>query len=139
MAKKQNSKKEAYRLENEAFLEKMRQEPGITELPHGVLSKVIATGDPDSPSPKAGNVITCHYQGSLISGRVFDDTRKDGCPAALRVHELIVGFQIALHRMHIGDRWVIYIPAADGYGNKSIDNIPANSTLIFDLELISVH
>ena len=60
------------------------------------------------------------------------------CPEAFRVNELISGFQIALVNMHIGDHWIVYIPSNMGYGPKTSGPIPGNSTLIFEIKLISI-
>ena len=70
--------------------------------------------------------------------RVFDDSRREGIPAAFRLFEVIDGWQIALSQMRPGDRWTIYIPAALAYGSRTDGDIPGNSTLIFDVELLSI-
>ena len=54
------------------------------------------------------------------------------------VGDLIMGWQIALTRMHEGDKWEVYIPAKWGYGALKMDDIPAHSTLIFELELVKI-
>ena len=51
---------------------------------------------------------------------------------------LIMGWQIALTRMHDGDKWEVYIPAKWGYGSTKMDDIPAHSTLIFTLQLVKI-
>ena len=64
-------------------------------------------------------------------------TRK--CPEAFRVNELISGFQIALVNMHEGDRWEVYIPSEMGYGDRGAGrDIPGNSSLIFEIQLIKI-
>lgn len=77
-------------------------------------------------------------QGSLIDGQVFDNSYERTCPDALRLSDVIEGWQVALQKMHVGDKWIIYIPYAMGYGIKSFDSIPAYSTLIFEVELLGV-
>ena len=129
--------KKEYRRKNEAFLEEIRKQEGVHELPHGISYRITKSGDgTHSVGPRA--IVTCHYRGSLISGKVFDDTRQQGYPEAFRVSELITGLQIALQAMHAGDRWTLYIPASEAYGTRTSGDIPGCSTLIFDLELISV-
>lgn len=130
-------KKEAYRLQNERFLEDIAREEGVNALRAGVLYKVLETGDGDTPvTPRS--IVTCHYKGSLISGKVFDNSFVRSCPEAFRVNGLINGFQIALLSMHVGDHWLVYIPASMGYGAKSAGPIPGNSTLIFEIKLIAI-
>lgn len=64
--------------------------------------------------------------------------RGSSLPALFRVNELIMGWQIALTRMHEGDTWEVYIPAKWGYGAMKMDDIPAYSTLIFTMTLVKI-
>lgn len=130
-------KREAYRLQNEHFLETISKEEGIRSLRAGVLYKVLETGNGES-SVTPRSIVTCHYKGALISGKVFDNSFARQCPEAFRVNELISGFQIALLSMHVGDHWIVYIPSSMGYGPKNIGSIPGNSTLIFEIKLIAI-
>lgn len=132
------NKKEQNKLKNERFLEEKRSLPDVQELRGGVLYRVIESGDGKGEvNPRS--VVTCHYKGSLINGRVFDETFSKNTPAAFRVNELISGFQIALVNMHVGDHWEVYIPSEMGYGDRPAGEIPKNSTLIFEIQLISVY
>lgn len=132
------SKKEEYKQRNEAFIAEKAKEEGVQSLRGGVLYKVIKSGEGDStPSPRS--VVTCHYKGSLINGKVFDNSFTRKCPEAFRVNELISGFQIALVNMHEGDRWEVYIPSNMGYGERGAGrDIPGNSSLIFEIQLIKI-
>ncbi len=131
------SKKQEYIQRNEEFLAALREEEGIQELPGGVLYRVLESSGGDR-HPNVRSVVSVHYTGTLINGRVFDDTRRNNIPAAFRLKDVIAGWQIALCRMAPGDRWQIYIPARYGYGAMRMGDIPANSTLIFDVELLSI-
>lgn len=131
------AKKSAYIQENLDFLDTLRAEADIAELPGGVLRRVLATGGGDR-SPNIRSIVTVHYTGTLINGRTFDSSRKMKCPPAFRLSDLIAGWQIALTKMHVGDRWQIFVPADKGYGPKSIPGIPGGSTLIFDIELLAI-
>lgn len=132
-------KKDLYRQQNEQFLVDLRQQEGINELRAGVLYKVIKSGDgSEKPSPRS--IVTCHYKGSLINGKVFDNSFGRSCPEAFRVNELISGFQIALVNMTVGDHWIVYIPSEVGYGPRGAgSDIPGNSTLIFEIQLIAIN
>ena len=55
-----------------------------------------------------------HYKGSLIDGREFDNSYERSCPDALRLSDVIEGWQVALQKMHVGDKWIIYIPYTMG-------------------------
>lgn len=131
------NKKEKYKIDNERFIEDLRNGSDVNELKGGVLYRVLASGDGASPRD-ARSVVTCHYKGSLISGKVFDSSYERKCPEAFRLCDLIPGFQSALMNMRVGDHWIVYIPSQLGYGSHGDADIPANSTLIFEIELISV-
>lgn len=134
MAKKN---KEEYRLQNEKFLEDIAQQESVKGLRGGIFYKVLEEGT-GGGSVGSRSIVTCHYKGSLINGKVFDNSFDRKCPEAFRVNELINGFQIALLSMHIGDHWLVYIPANMGYGAKTSGPIPGNSTLIFEIKLIAI-
>jgi len=131
-------KKEQYIRQNTLFLDKIRQEEGVRELRGGVLYKVVEAGDGTGDvTPRS--IVSCYYRGSLINGKVFDDAFSRGYPEAFRVNELISGFQIALVNMHIGDHWRVFIPSELGYGPRGAGrDIPGNSTLIFEIQLVAV-
>lgn len=131
-------KKEQNKNKNEQFFEELRQQEEVKELRGGVLYRVIEEGSGEG-TVKPRSVVTCHYKGKLINGRVFDQTDWSGVPAPFRVNELISGFQIALVNMHLGDHWEVYIPSEMGYGTRGAGSIPKNATLIFEIKLISVY
>jgi peptidylprolyl isomerase len=129
--------KKEYIQRNRQWLADKAHEPGVQLLDKGICYKVIRKGDPSSPTPNRGSVVTVHYTGRTINGKTFDSSRSGVAPA-LRLRELIPGWIIALQKMHPCDRWEVYIPAEQAYGNKSIPGIPGGSTLVFDIELIDV-
>lgn len=129
--------KEEYIEKNRDWLRQKAEEPGVMQIERGVLYKVIRKGKPDGISPGRSSVITVHYTGKTINGKTFDSSRSGVAPA-FRLRDLIIGWNIALSKMKPGDRWEIYIPAEVGYGKRSQPGIPGGSTLIFDIELLSV-
>ena len=130
--------KREYARANKEWLAAKAKEAGVKELGGGVLYRVLAEGRDDGRHPTARSVITAHYTGRTIDGREFDSSR-GGVPPALRVNEVIDGWIVALQHMCVGDRWEVYIPAEMGYGRYSQPGIPAGSTLIFEIELVSVN
>lgn len=135
MAKNRNNE---YKARNEAFMQALRDgEEELFEISQGVLVKILKQGNGDR-CPRAGNVVTVHYKGSLINGKVFDSSYERGYPEAFRLGDLILGWQIALTQMHVGDHWIVYIPYQAGYGTRDSGPIPAYSTLIFEMELVSI-
>ena len=131
------SKKEIYKAKNIQFLQELSTQEEINSLPCGILYKVLQTGE-GKVSPTIRSIVSVHYKGTLIDGKEFDNSYKRNCPEAFRLCDVIDGWQIALQQMHAGDKWVIYIPYEMGYGSKASAGIPAFSTLIFEVELLSI-
>ena len=129
------SKKE-YVEANRQWLQAKEQEPGVGPLATGIYYKPLHKGR-GGKHPDMRSIITAHYTGWTINGRKFDSSR-GGAPLAIRMRDLIVGWAIALQQMSVGDKWEIYIPAEMAYGSKSVPGIPGGSTLIFEIELISI-
>ena len=126
-----------YARQNTRFLEEMRTQEGVFTLDKSVLYKVITQGSSEGACPTERSIITVHYTGRLTDGRVFDGSR-GGTPLAIRLSDLIPGWIVALQKMHVGDRWEVFIPAEMGNGKRPLPGIPGGSTLIFDIELLSV-
>ena len=131
------SKKEIYKNKNIEFLKELSIQEGINSLPCGIYYKVLETGE-GKVSPTVRSIVSVHYRGTLIDGKEFDNSYKRNCPEAFRLCDVIDGWQIALQQMHVGDKWMIYIPSEMGYGSKASGPIPANSTLIFEVELLGI-
>ena len=131
------SKKELYNHKNIQFLKDLSTEEGIQSLPCGIYYKVLQSGE-GKVSPTVRSIVSVHYKGSLIDGKEFDNSYKRNCPEAFRLCEVIDGWQLALQQMHVGDKWIIYIPYELGYGNKASGPIPAFSTLVFEVELLGI-
>ena len=126
-----------YKEANEAFLQVKAREEGIVALDNGVLYKVLEEGH-GTRKPTPRSIVYVNYTGRLIDGTVFDTTEGQPLPALFMVGDLIMGWQIALTRMLEGDRWEVYIPAKWGYGSMKLNDIPAHSTLVFELKLVKI-
>ena len=135
---KQKMKAEAEKnlSEGKAFLEGNGEKEGVKTLPSGLQYKVIKEGS--GRTPKADDTVTVHYRGTLIDGTEFDSSYSRGEPVTFRTDRVIVGWKEALQLMKEGAKWQLFIPPELGYGDKSAGRIEPNSTLIFDVELISV-
>ena len=129
------AKKEEYKIKNQEYLKEISTEEGIVLHPSGILYKVINSGD-GKVSPVDRSIVSVHYRGTLINGREFDNSWKRSFPEALRL--VIDGWRIALKLMHVGDRWMVYIPYNLGYGTRTSGPIPGFSTLIFEIELLGI-
>lgn len=100
--------------------------------------KILESGSP-GPSPKEGDIVEVHYVGSLIDGSVFDSSIKRGFPATFGVTEVLPGWTAALKMMKAGDKWEVYLPPGLAYGEYPTSHIGPNSTLIFEIELLSFY
>ncbi|HJD77210.1 peptidylprolyl isomerase [Bacteroides reticulotermitis] len=130
-------KKEVYKEDNLKFLQELAVQEEVFALPCGIYYKVLEKGT-STQKPGARSIVTVHYKGSLINGRVFDNSYQRGYPEAFRLTEVIEGWQLALQQMRVGDKWVVYIPYTMGYGGRSSGPIPAFSTLVFEVELLGI-
>ncbi len=120
-----------------AFLAENAKKPGVITTDSGLQYKILATGD--GKQPKESDTVTTHYKGTLIDGRVFDSSYDRGKPASFPVNGVIKGWTEALQLMHVGDKWQLFIPSELAYGaTKRSELIEANSTLIFEIELLDV-
>ena len=129
--------KNEYARSNKEWLAGKAKEDGVTQLAKGGCYKVLQSGLEGGKQPTPNSVVSCHYLGRTIDGKCFD-TSLGGYPLAIRLRDLIEGWVIALQQMRVGDKWEIYIPSELGYGSFSQPGIPANSTLIFEIELLGV-
>lgn len=120
-----------------AFLDENGKRVEVKTLPSGLQYEVIKEGDGAVPGPN--DQVTVHYTGKLIDGTVFDSSVDRGEPATFGVSQVIPGWVEALQLMKAGSIWRLFIPSALAYGPNGAGNIIGpNSTLIFDVELISV-
>ena len=129
--------KKEYAEKNRTWLLEKAQEPGIKDLGGGIYYRVIKSGNAKGITPERNSVVTVHYTGKTINGKKFDSSL-GGVAPAFRLKDLIEGWIIALQKMHVGDKWELYIPAEKGYGKYSQPGIPGGSTLIFEIELLGI-
>jgi FKBP-type peptidyl-prolyl cis-trans isomerase FklB len=120
-----------------AFLEENGKKPDVVTTASGLQYKVLNTGD--GKQPKETDTVSTHYKGTLIDGREFDSSYKRNTPAEFPVNGVIKGWTEALQLMHVGDKWQLFIPSELAYGaTKRSELIEANSTLVFEIELLSI-
>ena len=119
------------------FLAANKSKEGVVTLPSGLQYKVLKEGT--GPKPAASDAVVCNYRGTLIDGTEFDSSYKRGEPATFGVGQVIKGWTEALQLMPVGSKWQLYVPADLAYGERSPStDIPPNSTLVFDVELVSI-
>lgn len=103
-----------------------------------IEDEVVGTGD----EAKAENLVTVHYVGTLTDGTMFDASRNHGDKGfsfPLGAGQVIKGWDLGVVGMKVGGKRKLTIPSDLAYGNQVVGGImPANSTLIFEVELLSV-
>ena len=123
--------------DGEAFLAANKKKDGVITLASGLQYKVIKMGT--GPKPTSLQIVTCNYRGTFIDGKEFDSSTRYGRPAEFPVNGVIKGWTEALQLMPVGSKWELYIPSDLAYGEKgSQPTIRPNSTLIFEIELLSI-
>jgi FKBP-type peptidyl-prolyl cis-trans isomerase FklB len=119
------------------FLEENAKREGVKTTESGLQYEVIK--EAEGPQPGPDDIVTVHYEGSLTDGTVFDSSIKRGTPIDLPVGGVIPGWVEGLQLMHVGEKYKLYIPSELAYGEQSPSPlIPANSVLVFDLELLGI-
>lgn len=119
------------------FLEENKKKEGVQTTASGLQYEVIKAGS--GAAPKADNTVSVHYEGKLISGKIFDSSIKRGEPATFGVSQVIPGWTEALQRMKVGDKWRLFIPPNIAYGERGAGaDIGPNEALIFEVELLEV-
>ncbi|RMM74402.1 Peptidyl-prolyl cis-trans isomerase [Pseudomonas savastanoi pv. glycinea] len=119
------------------FLEENGKKDGVVTTASGLQYQIIKKADGAQPKPT--DVVTVHYEGKLIDGKVFDSSVERGSPIDLPVGGVIPGWVEGLQLMHVGEKIKLFIPSDLAYGAQSPSPaIPANSVLVFDLELLGI-
>lgn len=136
--KKQREQAEKAIAEGKVFLEANARKEGVTQTKSGLQYEVLSQGK-GGKSPKATDTVVCHYEGRLVSGKVFDSSYERNQPAEFALNQVIPGWTEGLQLMAEGDKYRFYIPYLLGYGEQGAGpSIPPYSTLVFDVELIGV-
>ena len=136
--KKQQQQSESVIEEGINFLRENGKREGVTTLASGLQYEVISNGTGSKPTIEDN--VTTHYHGTLIDGTVFDSSVDRGEPASFPVGGVIKGWTEALQLMSVGSKWKLYVPYDLAYGERGAGpQIGPYSTLIFDVELISIN
>lgn len=125
-----------YKAENEKFLAENKQKENVLTTPSGLQYKILVEGKGEVPAEDA--TVKVHYKGTLIDGTEFDSSYKRNEPVSFRVNQVIKGWTEALKMMPVGSKWQLFIPQELAYGARETGKIKPFSTLIFEVELISV-
>ena len=123
--------------EGEKFLAKNAKKAGVTVTASGLQYEVLKEGT--GKQPTADNTVECHYEGTLINGKVFDSSYRRGETATFGLRQVIKGWTEGVQLMKEGAKYRFYIPYNLAYGeNGAGADIPPYAALIFDVELVKV-
>ena len=119
------------------FLEENKLKPGVITTPSGLQYSVMTKGT-GKEHPNPASKVTVHYHGTLIDGKVFDSSVEKGNPLTFGLNQVIKGWTEGLQLMTVGSKYKFFIPSEIAYGPNAQGAIPANSVLIFEVELIAI-
>jgi FKBP-type peptidyl-prolyl cis-trans isomerase len=109
----------------------------MTTTASGLKYQVLKQGT-GTVSPKATDTVTVHYHGTFMDGKVFDSSVQRGQPATFPLNQVIRGWTEGLQLMKVGDKFKFEIPPDLAYGPAGRPQIPPNSTLVFEVELLGI-
>ena len=134
----ERAKGEENRLKGEQFLAENAKRKEVVTTSSGLQYEVIKMGT--GPKPTSADQVKVHYTGTLIDGTKFDSSVDRGEPVVFPVTGVIRGWVEGLQMMPVGSKWKLFIPGDLGYGSQGAPGgkIPANSTLIFEVELLEI-
>ncbi len=135
-SKAAQKEKEEAELKNTKILFENKQKEGVQVTNSGLQYKILTEGKGKTPTKE--DIVRVHYTGKLADGTIFDSSVERGQPAEFPVGAVIPGWTEALMMMPVGSKWELVIPSELGYGERPVGNIPANSVLLFDVELLEI-
>jgi len=122
--------------EGVAFLEENGRREDVITTESGLQYEVVTLGD--GPMPDETSTVSVFYEGTLIDGTIFDSSYDTGDTVSFPLSGVIPGWTEGLQLMPVGSTYKFYIPSGLAYGSRATGPIPANSTLIFKVELLDV-
>lgn len=124
--------------EADAFLAQNAKREGVQTTTSGLQYRVLQQAD--GPSPTLNDTIRCNYRGTLLNGTEFDNSANLGGPAEFKIAPgLIQGWIEALQKMHVGEKWQLFVPPNLAYGLDPLGPpIEPNSMLVFEIELLEI-
>ncbi len=135
--KKQDAKNQKLAIDSKIFLDQNKQKDGVMTTESGLQYLILSEGKGNNPT--LNDNVTVHYHGTLIDGTIFDSSVDRKQPATFPLNGVIPGWQEALQMMSVGSKWKIFIPSELAYGESGAGAIGPNSTLIFEVELLSIN
>ncbi|CAH0534543.1 FKBP-type peptidyl-prolyl cis-trans isomerase FkpA [Vibrio stylophorae] len=131
------AKAEATEATGKAFRDEFAKQKGVVTTKSGLMYKVIKQGD--GAKPTAADKVKVNYEGKLVDGTIFDSSYQRNEPITFPLNGVIPGWTEGLQLMNVGSTYELVIPPQLAYGMQNSPQIPANSTLVFKVELLGVN
>jgi len=123
--------------DTEKFLDKAASEPGAVKTSSGLIYREITPGN--GPSPRATDVVTVNYRGTLMDGTEFDSSYKHNEPATFPLGQVIPCWTEGVQKMKVGGKSKLTCPADIAYREQGAPpTIPPGATLVFEVELLKI-
>ncbi|WP_375752329.1 FKBP-type peptidyl-prolyl cis-trans isomerase [Vibrio sp. HN007] len=126
----------AAKKEGDDFRTEFEKQEGVTKTESGLLYQVMTSAEGDKPA--STDTVEVHYKGTLIDGTQFDSSYDRNAPATFPLDRVIPGWTEGVQLMPVGSKFKFVIPPELAYGEQDTPTIPANSTLVFEVELLSI-
>ncbi|MGL1086852.1 FKBP-type peptidyl-prolyl cis-trans isomerase [Vibrio vulnificus] len=136
MQKKAAEKAEAAKKAGDEFRAEFEKQEGVVKTDTGLLYQVITPAEGEKP--KDTDTVQVHYKGTLTDGTQFDSSYDRGEPATFPLNRVIPGWTEGVQLMPVGSKFKFVIPPELAYGAQDTPSIPANSTLVFEVELLKI-
>jgi len=137
MAAQQSAEGQKNLAAGKAFLASNKSKPGVHTTASGLQYQVIRPGS--GPVPKATDTVRVKYKGTLLDGKEFDSTEKNGGqPAEFALNQVIKGWTEGVGLMPVGSKYKFWIPSELAYGPNGPQPIGSNATLVFEVELLAI-
>ncbi len=120
----------------EQYLAENAKKEGVTVTESGLQYEVLQAAEGDKPV--ATDTVKVHYKGTLLDGTEFDSSYARNEPTTFPLNRVISGWTEGLQLMSVGSKYKFTIPAGLAYGERDLGKIPANSTLVFEVELLEI-
>ncbi len=132
------TKAEEAKAKGVAFLAENAKKAGVTTTASGLQYEVITAAD--GAKPKAEDTVKVKYKGTLTDGTEFDSTEKNnnGEPIEFPLNRVIKGWTEGVQLMGVGSKFKFTVPSELAYGENGMGPIPANSVLVFEVELVGI-
>ncbi|MCJ2378166.1 FKBP-type peptidyl-prolyl cis-trans isomerase [Vibrio sp. ZSDZ34] len=136
MQQQAEEKATAAKAEGDTFRAEFEKQEGVKKTDSGLLYQALTDGS--GAQPKDTDTVEVHYKGTLIDGTQFDSSYDRGQSATFPLNRVIPGWTEGVQLMNVGSKYKFVIPPELAYGEQDTPTIPANSTLVFEVELLNI-